>query len=299
MVQAISLGRNSAENTGCFDQEAVGCGDMMDQIKTSLLEIGLSQKEIDVYITMLQIGPMPIQDIAERAGVNRSTTYVLMEQLQKRGLVSCFEKGKKTVFAADDPQRLMTQIVNELSSVEAKRERLEQCLPWLLAIFNAMENKPKVRFFEGEEALDAVRREIVLSYESIWELQAVDEICLQLSSIKGAERIELTKRVRHGRFLMAIKPGIIPPFFDRKGLEARVIDYHRCPFSGSLTLSGNRAYIITTQARGLGIVIESKEVVDLLRAMYEAAWQGARSWNPPVGWGETMLQKENSSTAAV
>jgi len=257
---------------------------MLEDIKASLAECGFSKKETAVYLAMLELGPSSVQDIGKKAGVNRTTTYLLVESLKRRGVSSSFHQGKKTVFAAESPERLLSGVVNEIAGVRAKQERLKKSLPRLLAIFHAAGDQPKVRFFEGEEALGMIRKEIGECRESIWEAYAVDEPLIRVANIKGKERIQATKRTR-GRVLMAIKPGLVPPYFDIRGTDVRLMDYGRLPFSGDIAITSDKLYIVTTAASGMGIVVESKEIVAMIRALYEAAWQCGKEWKPPAGWG--------------
>ena len=54
----------------------------------TLIKFGLSEKEASVYIALLELEVAVVQEIASAAGINRSSTYVVLEALQKRGLVN-------------------------------------------------------------------------------------------------------------------------------------------------------------------------------------------------------------------
>ncbi|OHE33815.1 MAG: hypothetical protein A3J94_16070 [Syntrophus sp. RIFOXYC2_FULL_54_9] len=71
----------------------------MDELKKQLEHLGLSDKESKVYLAALELGPTPVQDISHKAHVNRATTYVMIESLSARGLMSTFQKG---VWSAKD-----------------------------------------------------------------------------------------------------------------------------------------------------------------------------------------------------
>ncbi len=258
---------------------------MLEDIKAGLLDLGLSDKECDVYVAMLELGPTSVQDIAKKAGVNRSTTYVMIESLRKRGLASTFEKGRKILFSAENPERLMSIISEHMGLLNTKRDRLSATLPRLMAIFNAVEDKPKVRFFEGDEGLISIREEIANSKEPIWELYAVDEMLMDLVSIEPEMRIERTKKIS-GRALISVKPGFKVPFFDINGIEVREIDYNKLPFTGDLGICGSRVYILSHRSRGLGVIIDSADIAEVMKALYEMAWSCAISWTPPADWGK-------------
>jgi len=59
-----------------------------------LKRIGLNEKEAKVYLTLLEVNESLPSSISRQSGVKRPTTYVILGQLQKKGLVSHVKKGK-------------------------------------------------------------------------------------------------------------------------------------------------------------------------------------------------------------
>ena len=72
-----------------------------------LKRLGLKDKEAAVYVACLELGPSPVQQISRKAQVVRATTYVVLEALLERGLVTQYKEGKKTLFSAEPPRQLM------------------------------------------------------------------------------------------------------------------------------------------------------------------------------------------------
>src|SRR3989338_8570172 len=109
----------------------------------NLISLGLSQKEASVYIASLELGPATAQNIAKKAAVNRPTTYVMIESLTKRGLMSSFEKGKKRFFSAESPERLQNIFHVQRREIEEREHELHSILPELRALSSGAE-KPRV-----------------------------------------------------------------------------------------------------------------------------------------------------------
>ena len=76
---------------------------MLNELK----KFGLSEKEARVYLAALELGQASVQDIAKKSAVNRATTYLMIESLEKRGLMYKLIKNKKKLFAADTPERFL------------------------------------------------------------------------------------------------------------------------------------------------------------------------------------------------
>ena len=75
-------------------------------IENELKKLGLSEKEIKVYLALLELGEAAVQKISQKSKVNRATTYVILEGLAKKNLVSEIEKKGKTLYGAQDPEFL-------------------------------------------------------------------------------------------------------------------------------------------------------------------------------------------------
>jgi HTH-type transcriptional regulator, sugar sensing transcriptional regulator len=142
-----------------------------------LINLGLSEKESKVYLAALELGPETAQKIAQKAGINRPTAYVQIESLKNRGLMSQFDKGKKTFYVAESPERL-SSLLNVLEKeLEFKKVETERVLPSLLNLFAGKGERPKVRFLEGVEGLKTIQQEFLRSKEKkIVGLTNLDEL---------------------------------------------------------------------------------------------------------------------------
>lgn len=72
-----------------------------------LRKAGFSEKESDVYRALLNNESLVASEIAEQAGLNRSTTYVILETLLARGIISSSDAGAIRSFGPADPKQLI------------------------------------------------------------------------------------------------------------------------------------------------------------------------------------------------
>lgn len=136
---------------------------MRSNVEHNLQEIGLSDKEAKVYMASLAIGPATAQTLAAKATVNRPTTYVMIESLMKRGLMSEVERGGKRFFAAARPEQLLQLTAGERRDLERREAIVQGILPALSALASDEAAKTVVRTFEGEDAWTALQRDILAS----------------------------------------------------------------------------------------------------------------------------------------
>ena len=84
--------------------------------------------------------------IARRAELNRVTTYTLLEDLKKDGIVNETTKDGVKYYSVIRPDILLKQL-------EQKYESFKDKVPELLAIAEKFGNKPKIQYFEWFEGL--------------------------------------------------------------------------------------------------------------------------------------------------
>lgn len=246
----------------------------MNGLKSQLFEFGLSEKEASVYLAMLELGPSSVQDIAKKAGVNRATTYVMLESLKRRGLMSSVDRGKKTMFAAESPEHLLSTVTLEVRSVEEKKARLAASMPQFMALFNAIEDKPRVRYFEGEEGIRACR-EAQIQMSKPGQLTRsflhFDKQMVELAKVEQDKRLILTRGAYSGRGLYSIDPGLELPLLG-KNVEIRRIPQGVPPFKGQMDIFEDFLLLGVHQPRPMAVIIESEELAKLARSMFDLAW---------------------------
>ncbi len=121
-------------------------------LSTTLLEFGLSEKEVAIYLALLEIGVAGANEIAKKSGINRSSAYVVIESLKKKGLISMTVDKKVQEYIAASPDTLL-HIANEAHERSTKiQKNIENLLPELRALHTETTHKPKVLVYEGDEA---------------------------------------------------------------------------------------------------------------------------------------------------
>lgn len=127
----------------------------------SLQQLGLDKRQIDVYEALLRLGPASIRDIASESGINRGTTYEILKQLATKGIVSYFPKGKRRVFQAEDPERLLSLGESKQQALSVAMEQLRKEVIPALKSSQTQFSPGNVRFYEGDDGVELVLRDIL------------------------------------------------------------------------------------------------------------------------------------------
>lgn len=134
-------------------------------IVENLLQFGLNDKEISVYLGLISLGPSPVRLIAKQAGVNRGTTYDILKGLIELGLVSYYKhygkEDKRQYFVAEPPQKILDAIENKKRGLDTLKVHLNKSLPELESMYEKSGAKPVVKYYEGNSGVKTILQDVL------------------------------------------------------------------------------------------------------------------------------------------
>ncbi|MDX1607620.1 MAG: helix-turn-helix domain-containing protein [Candidatus Spechtbacterales bacterium] len=240
-----------------------------------LEELGLSDKEARVYVASLFLGPSAVQNIAKQADINRPTAYVILEQLEEKGLVSESNEQKRTVYVAEDPEAVERWLIKQERDIENKKKHFKNILPELEATQReAAPEAPRVRFYRGKDGIMTIITESnrkVKPKAEVYGLTNVDEVKKMFPEYpKNTSSLRLKKNMPSKVLYWSKDKDALPT--NKKAL--RLTKRLDSPVDADISLLEDRAIIFTYRGKdSMGIVIESKEIVGALRYLFELAWE--------------------------
>jgi sugar-specific transcriptional regulator TrmB len=233
--------------------------------------LGLSETETKVYFASLNLGPAPVQAIAKKAGLSRTATYITIEALQGRGLISTHERGKKRLFAAEEPERALAHFKEQIHKMQEKLEVLNKILPEIKIMGGGV--RPSVRFFEGQEALSAIFIDVAsVSPDSLRELSNMEDVynLLDIEILKNVRAVldpgKIKIHLLHIGELTRRRDKVVYRFLDKNKFG----DFH-----GDIWIYGDRVAFISFIGKFIAVVLEDKEFAETARVLFDAAWEGA------------------------
>ncbi|HRZ95009.1 MAG TPA: helix-turn-helix domain-containing protein [Candidatus Moranbacteria bacterium] len=112
----------------------------------AIQNLGLNEKEAIVYLALLETGKASANSLSLKSGLKRPTTYVILEQLMKKGFAFKIPRARKHAFQAVEIEKCA------LLAKERLNYSLE-ILPEIKAIQKGKEEKTSIFHFEGTEGL--------------------------------------------------------------------------------------------------------------------------------------------------
>ena len=248
-----------------------------------LEKLGFSEKEAKVYLAALEMAESSVQNIAKKAGVNRATTYVILEKLMGYGLISTYEKGKKTIFVAENPQELLHIIREEKNEVEEREKEIKDNLNQLTAIYNREKGKPIVRFFEGADGLESLDRYARSSLRKNSEILSISPLDIVEKLFLDRRKKSLNERIRLGiksRAIYTYDKGEFSTSQNKAELrEGIYIPREKFPLNATITIYpewGVKLYYYD-EIHPYGVAIESQDLARNFKLFFELAWLGGKT----------------------
>lgn len=246
-----------------------------------ITQLGFKEKEAKVYLALFEIGEATAAAIAKKAGVNRPTAYLYLEELQKKGLASRIRRQGRTLFFAAPPLALKKYLQHRERAINDIRKNLQEVTPKLAELYQQAELKPKIKLFEGRQGLLSIYEDMLkVDPKKEGEIFTFANPKYALEQFPVATRELDERRAKKGVWVRAIYsqvPGEVrlKSGEDKKYLRSFVtVPVGKFPFSGSVHIYQNKVAFIALRRKLVGVVIENINVANTYRTIFRLAWQG-------------------------
>lgn len=246
---------------------------MMSNETKSLISIlagvGLDKKPAQVYLALLSMGEATAQELARATSIKRPTVYVVLEELEQRGLVLRARANHRTRFSPTNPKKLF-------EDARAKTARFEASLPLLEQIKSAPQQGPKITFLKGAEGFKRIWKMIFDS--GIKEYLIITDPQHMLGFVRKGY---LTDRIIKEKIARDVHSRQIAVFSeyakalvtnDKKENRISKIMPHVYRFPFTTIIFGNSVAFASSPRENLLLIIESEEFAKTQRSVFEALW---------------------------
>jgi sugar-specific transcriptional regulator TrmB len=247
-------------------------------LEKELINIGMNEKEAKVYLSALELGQSTVQQIAQKAAVNRATAYFIIDALMQRGLMSSFQKGKKQYFIGADPERLLEILEKEKELIEKKKDSLKKLLPQLQSLNNKQGDKPLVRYYEGKEGITSMVDEVLKSSSgTVYMAYSVDAIndIFEERDVQRWRKIRVERNMQM-KVIYTYKDGELK---DIPNSENTKVPFDKFPITCDFAVYGNKVRIASLANRMVGIIIEDEEIAKSMEAILKLALESAKNYS--------------------
>ena len=249
-------------------------------VENFLKQLGFGDKEILVYLAILEQGKATPATIAKITGVNRTTVYALAKELARKHVITEDFGGDQGYLVALPPGDLKNIVQKEERDLENKRTLVGQAIKELeLTVKNTKYSVPKISFIYEEDIEDFLYKQtpawndsilkndgiwwgfqdpgFVENYQSwidwYWKEAAPKKIVLRLLTNRSETEVEMARRGYERRLMKFWSGG------DR--------------LTGTVWVNGDYLVMIVTERRPHYIVqIYDATLTHNMREIFKAFW---------------------------
>ncbi|MDO8584015.1 MAG: helix-turn-helix domain-containing protein [bacterium] len=249
----------------------------MSDPRKLLLELGLSDAEVRVYLCLMENGALQASEIVRQAHLKRPTAYYALRQLEDRGLVAKTGTPGVERFQAAPAERLLDLLDHQKAALEDLRKRTETILPTLPKNTKAREGLPAVSFFEGERAMQQAIAESLYCRNATIDFLTPHNNFFWQTTDQAWVRSYIGERKRRGIHTRHLWEKLLDP----KVMESYPTPWKyirllpesmRGHFETTILLFDDKVMYVSSKKSGYVLVVRSKEHHDVIAAMFEALW---------------------------
>lgn len=232
-----------------------------------LKEIGLTDSEVKVYLTLLKNGPSKAGEVIDKSDLQNPVVHRAFHSLINKGIITYSIEGKIKNYQAIDPSLL-------LNILEEKKERLEAVIPDLKKLYEITKGKTKANIHQGIRGI----RELLY-----YLLDSCDKEFLTYGAPKRSEEL-LEKFFWKNFHNRRIKKKIIAKMIFHHSLLEIATAENKFPFTQIRTtnkefeelvetvIAGNKIAIIIYLENPIGVLIEEELAASSYRKFFQILW---------------------------
>ncbi len=247
-------------------------------MKNELKNLGLTDKEIDIYLAGLKLGPTTAQHLADASGVKRPTVYFIIDRLKKRGLINQSFLKRKKFFAMAPPEKLVRFIEEEKIKLKKKEQGINKIIADLEVMASKSEFASDIKIYEGYDAtmealieLGKTKSPTYSFYSShYFPLEDYDKIKKTIAEFNKVKRMAKSKL-----YVITDQVPMTSKFFPSADEEIR--EFRSLPknimLPAMVDISEDTVALSSVRDGYSCIVIKNKTIADTLRIIHNIVWQ--------------------------
>jgi len=242
---------------------------MPKDYKKLLESAGFLPSEVKVYLACLEHGGLTVQEIARKANISRTAVYDAIGGLEDRGLISTIKSGKKNLFSAENPERIVSYLKIQQEEFKNTLNDIKSTIPLLKQL--AGESNLNVRVLEGNEGIRAYYDHVSqVNPKHLDEISNLDDVYefLDEKVLKAARNAFTTKtKVRllyHGELQ---DPKSSTTF---KKLSTDIGLFH-----GDIAIYNNFIAFLTYRGKISVTIIENDTLASSMKMIFNLLWQNS------------------------
>lgn len=244
--------------------------------------LGLPKSSVKCYLAALAMGPSSVSDIAKHAEMNRVDAYGAIQRLVETGLVDqeMTSRGRRI---HPQPLETLRHLAENYQKRAARlRWKIEDLIPQLLPFTASKDERPEVMLFEGNDAAVTIAERSLRTKpgSTIFEIRPQAEYEFFGVPQNYDNEIYIPTRLERNIKIRVLAPA---SWFQKmyqhdheQQRETRILP-EGWEIASETFIYDDEVGLLWKHAEPIGIVIKSQKIATLMRLLFEAVWNQAKT----------------------
>jgi len=246
--------------------------------RQALVQAGLNKHEAAVYEALIHYGPQKATKVAFLAGVPRTLSYKVLDELENKGLVVKKDKaGAVSIFTPAHPLKLKELADRRVEEAKDAKGALEGTLAKLISDFNTVAGSPGVRILEGLAGIAELFEDELNEAQPIRLFRSPKD-----NNVEGLDPLlqkQIQERVRLGITRRVIGP--LTQSTQRKVTETdtirlterRIAPVESFDIPAQISIYANKVAITSFDGPVITTIIENTAIRQTFEIIFEYMWK--------------------------
>ena len=247
-------------------------------VKT-LTDIGLNETQAKVYLLLIKNGSLTPPQTATVINIKRTNAYAVLDQLEELGLATKKEVQKKNTYWAENPIALEKLAKNKRAEALEHENLVQSSMPTLLNYFYTFTDQPGVRFLQGLEGIKEIYNDMLRTGKDIYLIRSPHDQDFMSN--------EYFIKFKDKKSKLNINTYMLNPQENREVFNEKTDKLYKTSrtqvrpdqYSANVEIStyGDKVSIISFGEEAIGMIIDSPQIANANRQIFELARLGAES----------------------
>lgn len=251
----------------------------MQEPRKYLLDLGLSDSEVTVYLAMV-LGARTARDIVKTTQLKRPTVYYALGCLEKRGLTSKTGLMGDKSFSLEPVEKLSVISKKKALEISKLQKNIDELIPILVATSASPNQKPTVAFYEGVDAVkNAIMEMLYCKSKQINSVVPKQNFFWQTGQdfveLFIEERIKRNIKTRN-LWEVSINKELAKQYYEGLSQIKILPEIMHGKFKTTTFLYDDKTLYVSSKNNSYCVLMTSKEHTDTMQAWFDGLWSVSR-----------------------
>ncbi|HPA25221.1 MAG TPA: helix-turn-helix domain-containing protein [bacterium] len=235
----------------------------------TLIKIGLNEKEAEIYLSSLALGPSTVAKISQSSQIKRTTVYSVIESLKEKGLMSIQLKGFKQFYVAEKPDKLA-------DFLEERKKTLKNALPQFESLYQMKGIESVIKHYEGLNNIKSLYNSVLADLKFKDDYLTISDTKRWLAQDEEFFNDFIKKRAKHrARVRLLLQDNEVAQNFKQfqrnYGIEVKILPMDT-ELNTNLLVVPKQLIIQQLTIPYEAVAIENQNIINMGKQLFEIIW---------------------------